>query len=60
VTIMKAKSNLSILFQQLRQMHGVELQGNIVIFDEAHNLVAAMSFEDPLGFIFLFFQGANL
>ena len=28
---------------QTRKAHGVELQGNIVIFDEAHNLVSIPS-----------------
>ena len=37
---------ISLLFSvfQSRRAHGVELQGNIVIFDEAHNLVGCKSF----------------
>ena len=36
---------LIVFIFQTRKAHGVELQGSIIIFDEAHNLVSTLFLE---------------
>ena len=44
---------------QTRKVHNVELQGNVVIFDEAHNLVRKRPYSDSICLYFQRFLDIN-